>query len=730
MILRAPNGVPGDENPEGLIPVVVFPDQGLGSGWGPTTQGVGEKGGLPEGYNRTINMTVLDGARFSPSFGVVYRKAPYGAGNASPLGSPPSFLLPWRNDAGQPIVLLAIGSHAFLMVNAAAANEADATVAGTYSGACYHDNGAGTEYLYAGTFTAATGVPALLNRRTPAGTWTEDADVNAKFIASAAGAMWRSTSDYQVSVCPAGSEPFTIASWGSSIQVGTNAAKIVNVGVLGASAVWFKEDGIWFYDETDNRHVNRYDVPWSPYNFPFVEPDGEGGLYSSTANGELVHISQFGAIDTIRLNEGKQPGRDTPAGQIVDMTIDGADLLMLMRPAYRMAQPSGMKVLKTTDNFGTFTDYTANLTDRARNTLMDLSSLDTLANGDAVLVGFDDQFLAVQFVLGSGGTVNGTAGTLAGAVSTGASSWATVALKDGTASLPSASTTTMTQGGVVAIDVAADISGWAKATYNAFSKYWLRLTVSVALDATVNFIAEAFIVRRRAAPDFGLTNNNNGAVWEASGALGKVLRGRRRGGEIIVDDIYTLTSGATAGDTLFRTPGGNKLTTCGLGTANSPDGSLVVASRDELVQFPLPATKEPTQTPDPVLAGDGANDIAAAFYPQPVDLGFGLWRPRFVEIIGEDLVEESDGFRASLRMDETNAWWTSALMKSNHPLIEVGSADRGMKGARLHSCVHLLDAAATEAQAPSGTKVVVWMKPLDEEAWRHRAAAVAVPAEA
>lgn len=720
MVLRAPNGTISNPNPENLIPVVVFPNQGLGCAYGPTSQGIGEKGGRPPGYHRTINMTVVDGTRFSPSFGVVYRKTPYVAGGG--LAYPPAFLQPWRDGNGIPIVLFAIEAVAFMFADAAAASETDATTA-QYGHSCFHDN-AGTEYLYAGTFTSSTGVPALLNRRTPAGVWTEDADVNAKFIASVAGALWRSTSHYQVSVCPAGSEPFTIGSWGSAIQVGTNAAKIVNVGALGASAVWFKEDGIWFYDEDGNRHINRYEVPWSPYNFPFVKPDGEGGLYSSVANGELVHISQFGQITTIRLNEGKEPGRDTPAGQIVDMTIDGADLLMLMRPAYRVAQPSGMKVLKTVDNFGTFTDHTANLTDRSRSTYMDLSSLDTLANGDAVLVGFDDQFLGVQFLRGASTERNSTVTTLAAAVSTGAGTWATVAIDDGTRVSGSYS---LLQDGLVTIKPSADISAWVKATYNGQSKYWLRLTVSAALDATCNFIAEAFLVARRGAPDFGLTNNNNGAVWEASAALGKVLRGRRRGDVIVVDDLYTLTAVGTRGTDLYPPPGGNKISVCGLGTANSPEASFVVASRDEFVQFPLPSTKEPTRTPYPVLAGDATNDIAATIYPQAVDFGLGLWSLRFIEAIGENFVEETDGWRLGFRGDETNAWWVSGLIKSNHALVEIAGANTF---ARLHTVAQIIDAAPTEEIGPSGRYLIYWVKPLADEAWRHRAPATAIPAVA
>ena len=708
--MRAPNAVQGNDNPENLIPVVVFPNQGMGSGFGPTTRGVGEDGGLAPGYSRTINITVLDGTRFAPSFANNYRLSTYG----SVAHFPPSFLTPWRDNNGFPIAVMGLVGAAWLFAANAIASETDATTA-VYGNSCLHDDGSGVELLYAGTFTASTGAAALLNRRTAAGAWTEDADVNAKFIASVAGALWRATSDYEVSVCPAASEPFTDTNWGSSIRVGTSAAKIVCIAGLGAAIVVFKEDGIYFYDEPETRFINRYEVPLSEYNFPFAKPDGEGGLYTATAS-ELVHISQFGSIDTIRLLEGKEPGRDIPSGPIVDMTIDGADLLMLMEPAYRMAQPSGMKVIKTADNFSTFTDGTTNTTDGSPATGLSLNSLDTLANGDALLIGFDDQFLAVRAVMGT--AVSAAVATMAGAVSTGAGTWAGVNIDDGTASLP------FSQGGVIAIKPGSDLSTWVKATYNGFEKYWLRLTLSAALSASV-LLAEVFLAQKRGAPAFvGTAVGDALATWEASGAVAKVLRGRRRGDTLVVDDIYTLFSVGANNSTRYRTPGSNKIAACGLPTPNSPNGSLIVACRDEFDQFPLPITKESIRTPYPSLAS--AASAGVTLYPQPVDLGPELYTLRYIELIGQDIIEETNGWRAGFRWDETNAWWTSTAYKSNYALIEIDGANMG---SRLHTAIQAAF-GSTGPVSPTGSYVIYWVKRADEQIWRHRQPARATPEDA
>src|SRR3990167_4942065 len=141
--MRAPNATPENENPENLVRVRVFPNQGMGALWGPTTGGIDENG-LPPGYYRTVNMTVNDGKRFTPSFGVNYRKTPYNTGVHE--GSPPSFLVPWRDDTGIPIVAFAINLAAWTFKNGAAAADTDANT-NVYSGACFHSDGGATDYL-------------------------------------------------------------------------------------------------------------------------------------------------------------------------------------------------------------------------------------------------------------------------------------------------------------------------------------------------------------------------------------------------------------------------------------------------------------------------------------------------------------------------------------------------------------------------------------------------------
>lgn len=224
---------------------VVLPNRGQGYGHGRTDEGFLTRTGylLPDGYDRTINMTCRDGKSIAPSFATAHRTSDYlGTGDTTTTG--PKFVVAWTTSAGVPFTLFNLGGTMRKYQDDAVTDETDAT-SNIYSCPAFYDDGAGTAYLYSGTYTFGTGAVTFLNRRTQAGTWTEDGDVNAKFIVAAANSLWRTTSDYQASKCPAGSDPFTIGSWSGNYQVGTNDAKILAMGAIGPAPIIFKEDGIY-----------------------------------------------------------------------------------------------------------------------------------------------------------------------------------------------------------------------------------------------------------------------------------------------------------------------------------------------------------------------------------------------------------------------------------------------------------------------------------------------------
>lgn len=147
-----------------------------------------------------------------------------------------------------------------------------------------------------------------------------------------------------------------------------------------------------------------------------------------------------------------------------------------------------LTVIKTTDDHATFTDYSVEAQDGSTSTSVVLSSLDTLANGDALYVGSHLPFSGVNI------DVDGTNSTGARTLSVyywNGSAFADTSATDGTAS----GGTTMAQDGSVTWTVPTD---WATTKLNnavsAVSNhlglgqqelFWTRWTVSGALDASV-----------------------------------------------------------------------------------------------------------------------------------------------------------------------------------------------------------------------------------------------------
>lgn len=685
--------MPAPRQPDGgtgLIPLNLFPNQGKGYGHGVTR--IGLDGTLPEGYERTINMDASQGGVLAPSFESVL----VGGGNNT--GVRIAYGAAWRTSAGVPFVIFAYGVNArsataSIITNGAVAGEtvAGTNAAGIFNDGTFHDN-AGTALFYAARVTSlADSTATLLHRRTQDGTWTEDADVTAKLIVSAAGALWRATNDYQISKCPAGSDAFTLGSWGSAIQVGTNGSKINSLGAIGAAPIAGKEDGIWQYNEADGRFENAFPVARNVENFRFMRPDGEGGLYTATADGALVRIRRFGAITVSYPLRGKTPGRDTPSGPIIDVAVYGDRLYVAMGGAYRAFQSSGIKVLKTTDNFGTFTDYSASVLDQSYATTADISLLDTLANGDALLVGFDDQFLGVEFIMASVNEVASVFPAMSADYSTGAGTWQSTEICDGTGAWGVS--------GVVALtEKTTALSGWVKATYNGFSKYWMRYTTSVALDAATT-IASVSPIPKRTAPDFttSVVAVQQSEAWEASGMNCKLFSVRETPDGLVWDDVRTFRA------TPMRY---GLLALSELATPNAPASGLVFTNPTSVSISPMVSRQAdyPRTSRDDGVAG--SNNVPPVYYPSAVDLD-DVYELVYVEVWGRNLTREVDSIQFAYRWGDTQAWAMSEKIYENYALFSFGDN----AGSVLHTAVQLLDGAITDPVGPSITAIRAWLRP-------------------
>ena len=157
-------------------------------------------------------------------------------------------------------------------------------------------------------------------------------------------------------------------------------------------------------------------------------------------------------------------------------------------------------VLKTTDNLATVTEYSRAAQDGAAGTVVTLSSLDTLANGDFLLVGSHLPFRGVDADMTA--SVNANASVLTAKYRKTDDTWTDITATDGTVSAGK----TFAQDGQITWTVPTD---WAKKTLREIASpapglalpyldeplYWTRWEVSAALDSSVT--AQAMLALNR-----------------------------------------------------------------------------------------------------------------------------------------------------------------------------------------------------------------------------------------
>lgn len=154
-------------------------------------------------------------------------------------------------------------------------------------------------------------------------------------------------------------------------------------------------------------------------------------------------------------------------------------------------------VYKTADSLATITDYSSEAQDGSTGTDVTLSSLDTLANGDALWIGSAHPF---RGLVADVDAANGTASVLTGTYWNG-SALANISLTDGTTS----GGATFAVDGQITWTVPTD---WVAASLRTISGvpttpvaastqslYWVRLVVGAALDSSTTLNSLMALVR-------------------------------------------------------------------------------------------------------------------------------------------------------------------------------------------------------------------------------------------
>lgn len=151
----------------------------------------------------------------------------------------------------------------------------------------------------------------------------------------------------------------------------------------------------------------------------------------------------------------------------------------------KLARNPYLLVYKTADSLATITDYSSAAQDGDAATDVVLSSLDTLANGDALWVGAHLPFRGVQVDVDA---ANGTVATIAGHYWDG-NSLEALSVTDGSAS----GGATFAQDGAITWTMPTDWAPGALSTVGSAAQtisrsgnalYWVRLTVSAAMDSS------------------------------------------------------------------------------------------------------------------------------------------------------------------------------------------------------------------------------------------------------
>lgn len=275
------------------------------------------------------------------------------------------------------------------------------------------------------------------------------------------------------------------------IQVTTNAGGAINLGVddliMQSGDNLDADDLEWIYRYRSE--VTATTSPFSPLMRATVEISKTNATVTvrNPRDTQATHIELFrrgGDSSIFAFATEKVVTVWSGTTTITDSTPDSelgdtADLSQV--ELANLAQgPSAIStsVRKTTNIGVAYTDYTAAVGDDNPATYADLSSLDTLANGDWLVVGADGPFRQILLIFAAN-NVNLTAATLTVQYWNGTTWRSAFNPVDGSAK----SGKTLGQTGTIEFDFPDD---WAVTTIDSVDAYYVRLSVSAALSAAVH----------------------------------------------------------------------------------------------------------------------------------------------------------------------------------------------------------------------------------------------------
>lgn len=351
--------------------------------------------------------------------------------------------------------------------------------------------------IYQNILYCPMGMSEYIQKRSAAGSWSQSADTYATHAATAEDRFWRgysSSSIFYVSNVGPEDDPTVLANYSAGISIGDDPyTAITGMSSVGVKVAVAKEDGLYMGD--------KYAI------FPNVLPDvrsvrdGDNGKGLYTRGAEVFYpfvnglkFYRQGIADEVGPNTyvlnaptSADTGQtDIPGLLPTAMASDAEWFYMATAPAFHpAADPTGFA--KTTDG-SAYTSYLSEVGDNSPSTVAALSSLDTVANNDWVVIGYSAAFYG--FLLGVRDP-NANASVMTVQYWNG-SAWAAMNAAAGDTSRSNIAVDYTTAGGkslnkngqVLWYKAPTD---WASSTPTGLAAgYYVRVSFSAALSATVN----------------------------------------------------------------------------------------------------------------------------------------------------------------------------------------------------------------------------------------------------
>ena len=330
--------------------------------------------------------------------------------------------------------------------------------------------------------------------RTAGGTWTGPGGVTnyADWLHHTGdGVLWRATATSQVSNILATAQPRT-ASWSAGITVGEAGNGITGLGNRGLQLIVAKPEGCFPGDAGavfENILPEFGNAP-HPDNGKRMLVNGSDIFYPHEAGVKLIRSGITEEVGVQKLLTSNSSERTT-GSRIYALAADGAYVWAAAGTSgYPRVMPSA--VLKTTDAGVNYTDITSTLNDGNPGTT-NVVALDTIANGDWMLVGYSSQLFGIYLDIA---TPNATAATLTVEFSaTGGADWSALAFRlfDRTTqqSLATPATAGATPGArsgyiYMVPNAGVTIYNSAQGTYGGYTLNWWRISASAAITVTIS----------------------------------------------------------------------------------------------------------------------------------------------------------------------------------------------------------------------------------------------------